>query len=732
MPPRRKLSSTAANRRIVRSEDPVADEIFDELISVAPVLIEKKMSENWMSWNTRADYLDPEILFGENLHQIVLSPIGVIHLYRQYFFDFETFLGPAVAHVWISPGGMVELFEVTRKRITTEREARTSTELNVRRESASTIQEDISSLVKEENSTNENFGITVSAGGGFPGIFHADASVNYSNQETNQRSEEVTHKHMRQQSEKLSTEIKRSYQTMFKTTTETEDIVSKKYVLQNTTNELVNYELRRKMRRIGIQVQHIGTTLCWQVYLNEAGDDIGVGQVVHIAKPADLSVMVPPEVPEPLKPIEQEIAIEFPWMPTPDSNRTDLNKLYTDDGNGRAHGDQRTFIFNTKEYSVGAPQYKYKLSPISLYSVQRTGENLPLVDPVFERIKSGDEQDSSGIGVFKVTMKGINFGDNPKVILRVKLVWIPTDPFNQEAVDAKRKEYDAAKSRAEKEAYVNAVKERITLASKIQKRPSDDLRKEERIIVFRRLIARLAGTKDDPSKDQTRQTMHVMSELIRTIFDVDKMLYFVAPDWWLPRDRKSMQKVEDVDKANETLTESDLVDWSSAQERDRDNYLVTEDSEPAEMGSSIGWLLQLDGDEHRNAFLNSPWIQAVIPIFPGMEVQAIEWLQSREVEGNDGLSAEYTGRDKNRFRPGRDGVVRIRDVIDQISKEIKENNTDPEVMEKTEKVFEKGFDPLQAAFKWKGRNFEVFDEWTEILSTDQVAPIEYNAEDHIP
>jgi hypothetical protein len=335
------------------------------------------------------------------------------------------------------------------------------------------------------------------------------------------------------------------------------------------------------------------------------------------------------------------------------------------------------------------------------------------------------------IGVFKVKMKTINFGDNPKVILRVKLVWIPTDPIDQQVVNEKRKEYDAAKTRAEREAFVDAVKERITLSSKIQKRPSDDLRKEERIIVFRRLIARLLGTKVDPSKDQTRQTMHIMSELIRSIFDVDRMLYFVAPDWWLPRERKSMQNVEGQGDAKQALSQNELVDWSSAQERDRDNYLVTEDSEPAEMGSSIGWLLQLDGDEHRNAFINSPWVQAVVPIRPGMEAEAMDWLQNNQVEGTDGLDAQYVGNDKKLFKSGRDGKLRLRDVIDQISEEIKKNNIDPEVMEKTEKVFEKGFEPLEDAFKWSGENFEVFDQWTEILSTDQVVPIKYNPENHI-
>ena len=59
------------------------------------------------------------------------------------------------------------------------------------------------------------------------------------------------------------------------------------------------------------------------------------------------------------------------------------------------------------------------------------------------------------------------------------------------------------------------------------------------------------------------------------------------------------------------------------------------------MGASLGWLLQLDGDSHRNAFLNSPWVKAVIPIRPEKELEAIEWLKQGHIEGIDGLDSSY-------------------------------------------------------------------------------------------
>src|SRR5690606_26201655 len=88
------------------------------------------------------------------------------------------------------------------------------------------------------------------------------------------------------------------------------------------------------------------------------------------------------------------------------------------------------------------------------------------------------------------------------------------------------------------------------------------------------------------------------------------------------------------------FSRNDIANWSDGQRR-LDNYYITAKSEPAPLGASLGWLLQLDGDDNRNRFLNAPWVRAVIPIRPGKEQAAINWLQKAEVEGSDGLEATY-------------------------------------------------------------------------------------------
>ena len=134
-----------------------------------------------------------------------------------------------------------------------------------------------------------------------------------------------------------------------------------------------------------------------------------------------------------------------------------------------------------------------------------------------------------------------------------------------------------------------------------------------------------------PDTDGNRRLSHVRSEVIRAIFDVDSMLYFVAPEWWMPRRHQSSLSLKvDVGDPTVQLTDYDLVKWDDIQKRD-DNYRITEDSTVAKLGSSLGWLLQLDGDNLRNAFLNAPWVKAVIPIRPGREKAALNWLRAIEV-----------------------------------------------------------------------------------------------------
>jgi hypothetical protein len=185
-------------------------------------------------------------------------------------------------------------------------------------------------------------------------------------------------------------------------------------------------------------------------------------------------------------------------------------------------------------------------------------------------------------------------------------------------------------------------------------------------------------------------------------------------------------------------------------EQGRDNYFITEESEPANFGSSLGWLIQLDGDNMRNAFLNAPWVKAVIPIRPGQEEAAINWLKG--VEGMNGITDDviyHTNNPDERDLNGdpTDGQKMI-DVLRNLGAKIRrkyedgvktgtypkpQDVSDPTLVDDentvtaspVDRVYEHGFFPLAGGFRANvGGDYEVFDQWTEVLPTDQIVPVE--------
>src|SRR5262249_42500905 len=141
---------------------------------------------------------------------------------------------------------------------------------------------------------------------------------------------ETAHRRMREQSEKLSTEIRRNYKTTFKTVTETSSTSSKRYVLNNQTPNLINYELRRKMRQVAVQVQGIGSYLCWQTYVDDPGRQLGIAKLVHLAKGPDVQSVPEPESTPMPGPVTTTVQVSIPFVPLKDDTtpEDDLDEVY--------------------------------------------------------------------------------------------------------------------------------------------------------------------------------------------------------------------------------------------------------------------------------------------------------------------------------------------------------------------------------------------------------------------
>jgi hypothetical protein len=709
------------------------------------------------------DSLDPRDR--EQLRRVALSPISVVHLFRQYFFELDTFLGTPVSHVWLSPGSTVELIEIQTRRTVIEKTLETSLDILTKSETTTTQQDEISEAVKADNQSDVKFGSSVQAS--YASI-QASSSFDYGTSQ--QMARETTHKQMRQQTDHLSSEIRKNFKSTFKTVTEESDFSSTKHTMANTGDQLVNYELRRKMRQVGVQVQDIGTFLCWQTYVDDPGRELGVADLIHIAKPAQLDGIPHPEEIPLLQPFQEEKMVTIPFISIDDTGADNEGEVYVDG----VEVDDSEWFGNLEKIQADFPQR--------------------FVCPKANHVLSDVECDAQGKPV-RMSRRGTLPSDGSVTLhldsadfqgqnsLQVKLVlhWMPASNANDEIVaknQANLANFKEAEKAAYEKAFVETVKDRVTTASKIKARSSDDLREEERIVIYRKLVQdMLLGGVDLPD-DRTR---HVTAELLNSIFDVDKMLYFVAPEWWRPRLHRSRQQLTPtpdapVDRASvagapssavlrnglmkrlyaastnvsPSIMSASSVGWGGVDDATRDNYFITEDSDPARLGSSLGWMLQLDGDNSRNAFLNAPWVKAVIPIRPGQEEAAINWL--RGVEGADGITDDVIYHASNPDEKDVDGNPldgqRMIDVVMDLAEKVRrkyeqgiETGTFPKQDEVSnpalvddentvtatpiDRVYEHGFFPLENSFRLNvGKNYEIFDQWIEILPTDQIVPVE--------
>lgn len=721
------------------------------------------------------DMIDPN----KDIQRISLSPIGIVHLFRQYFFELDTFLGTPVGHVWLSPGSQVELIEVSTRKTYVERTTEAEFETIAKSEKSLTQEDELSAAVKQDNKQDTKFGVSSTVNQGWVGG-SATATGTIDLNMSQSMARETTHRRSRQQTEKLSTEIRNSFKSTFKTITETTDTSSKRYMLNNTTDELLNYEMRRKMRQVGVQVQDIGTYLCWQTYVDDPGRQLGIAQLVHLAKGPEVSTVPPPEaIPYPAG-LETFLEIDIPFIQISgdkgdlDESYTDGKETDTDTNEGKVERIQRYF----RSFTIAAGQAGLQFEGLRFDYLGN--------DVLIE----AEEIDRSAEGIYKfgINLRHINFRGNSPIRIKAIAKWelaeaakIAIDAKN----DAKTVEFSEKTKFEFEKAFVTAARERIKVMSSIEPRPFNDLREEERIVVYRKLIQDML-TPD--LKDPDARTHQVVAELLNTIFDIDKMLYFVAPEWWRPRLHRSGQSLGGVPgdparreaaavavtsvastrqvvgassnvhatiaaSAAEKFITSGVVKApiaraSAISSRDTagwggkhrpDNYYITEESTPAKLGASLGWLLQLDGDNLRNSFLNAPWVKAVIPIRPGMERAAISWLEGVGVEGSDGLDKTYAppqGSTGNIPHAGptvtvRDAINRLCDVVANKHRDanipVKEIINDDNTVSATpvDKVYEHGFYPLQDGFRVSGDGgaFEVFDQWVEILPTDQVVPV---------
>ena len=132
-----------------------------------------------------------------------------------------------------------------------------------------------------------------------------------------------------------------------------------------------------------------------------------------------------------------------------------------------------------------------------------SGDATPTLVPHFD-VLSND-------GRFKLRLDMVHFNENKSINVGLRFLWTAEEVNKKLAMDYEKKmeKSDIKEAREQYEERINSVQERINMASRIKKRPFDELREEERFTVYRKLIEMLI-----PVKSGT--TVHITSENVYT------------------------------------------------------------------------------------------------------------------------------------------------------------------------------------------------------------------------
>lgn len=519
----------------------------------------------------------PEIKIEE-----ALSPIGIAHFYRQLYFNSLEGFGPIEQAFTVAPLETLEVvYENVRRQIHEEvlevgleQMSETATE----EKNTEEVSDKVSSMIQRDSSA----AMSATASGSI-GVWSASASANASFKNSGQRSREQSSRRLKEVTTRAAERITKTFKL---TTRDVEDVTTTnltRRIIRNDSPAPVAYGLRRVLRRVLVKVQDLGPRLVWQLYVSNPGRGLARSKFVHFREAEPIAV---PEVP--------------PGLPPRPMGGTDTGAT----SSSLKYDAARKTYYVTIVVQPGADRKVTSVSIDSITDLEGGGKD-DLAPSPRNDLQWGSVWDQTG-GKYTTNI-AILIGDGSSVSLNYTYAWDPAGAV----LDAWEAQRAAAVAQLEQE-QLNEKFERektlITQRSKIRARPAADLRKEERYEVMNRMVSHLFANSND---GQDPSPLEI--EYFHRYFDIDGMFTYTHPSWWKPRYTAVATKLG------------------------RPAYEITAESEPAPLGSSLGWLIQLDGDSRRNEFINSPWIRVCMPIYPGREREAIEWL-AKHIEGEEGYN----------------------------------------------------------------------------------------------
>lgn len=512
----------------------------------------------------------------------LLSPIGIAHYYRQLYFNRVEGVGPLEEAFTIAPLETFEIvYETTRRQIheeILEQGLEIVSEAATEEKNLDEVSDKVSSMVQQDNSAS----MSANASGGI-GVWSVGASATASYAVSQQSSREGATRRLTEMTKRASERITKSFTLRRRDTTEVTTTNMTRRVIRNESNAPVSYGLRRVLRRVAVKVQDLGPRLVWQLYLRNPGEGLALSKFIHFLESQPVSV---PEIP--------------PGVPPKPIGGTDVGTVQTTIGMWSTPTGGIPFV--AVVVKAGPDRVVQAIRIDTITDLEGGGKDDEAPSPINDAVLDTTEDPTTNTFTAYIA---VNPGDSQGVQVGYTYTYEPSQAA-LDAWEAIRKEAVDKLSQEALAAQFERDKALITQRSKIKARPANDLRQEERYEIMNRMVSHLFGRVDNPTDPAPLEI-----EYFHRYFDIDGIFIQTHPSWWRPR----------------------FVGGGVGLQRNP--YEVTAESEPAPLGSSLGWLIQLDGDRRRNEFLNSPWSRICLPMRPGREAEAVGWL-ARHVEGEIG------------------------------------------------------------------------------------------------
>lgn len=535
-----------------------------------------------------ADLLPPGDDYGE-----WLSPIGVAHFYRQLYFLAEEGVGPIEQAFTVAPGETLEVvYETVRRQIheeVTEVGSETVSETAVEEKNQAEVSDKVSSMVQRDSSAAMSTSATVSASGSV-GVWSVGGSATIGAsadlKSSTQRGTDTASRRLRETTRRAAERITKSVSV---TTRDVLDVTTTnvtRRVIANPGSAPMSYGLRRVLQRVRVKVQSLGPRLVWQTYVRDPGSALARSRFVHFmeAQPLPDASAPPGTKPRPVGGTDTgSTSAALKWDAT-----------------------RRTY-YVTVVVRTGSDRTVTAVSIDSISDLEGGGKGD--LAPSAKNDLQWDKSWDAATATFSVNI-GVLEGDAASVQVNYSYTYEPGSAVMaawESELAAAQDEFE--KSEAEKRQ--KALQEEfergralLTERSRIRPRPANDLRREERYEIMNRMVSHVFA-------DGAAAPGPLDIELFHRYFELEAMFVHTHPSWWRPRYASSTSGLA------------------------RPAYEITSESEPAPMGSSLGWVLQLDGDARRNEFLNSPWVRVCVPMRGGRERDAVAWL-AQHIEGEIG------------------------------------------------------------------------------------------------